>query len=79
MEKYPDFKRLFPPKDLEVMRKALENQTSISRNSLSRIEIAIARLNVKIAKLIRIIKNQKLVVQVILSHLMTSLILITNP
>lgn len=32
------------------MRKALENQTSIPRNSLSRIEIAIARFNAKINK-----------------------------
>lgn len=74
LEEYPDFKKLFPPKDLEVMRKALENQTSISRNSLSRIEIAIARLNVKIAKLIRIIKNQKLVTRVIISQITTSLL-----
>ena len=50
LEKYPDFKKLFLPKDLEAMRKALENQTSISGDSLSRIKVALVRFNAKINK-----------------------------
>ena len=50
LDKYPDFKKLFLPKDLEAMRKALENQTSISGDSLSRIKVALVRFNAKINK-----------------------------
>ena len=50
LEEYPDFKKLFLPKDLEAMRKALENQTSIYGDSLSRIKVALVRFNAKINK-----------------------------
>lgn len=50
LEKYPDFKKLFLPKDLEAMRKALENRTSISGDSLSRIKVALVLFNAKINK-----------------------------
>ena len=50
LDKYPDFKKLFLSKDLEAMRKALENQTSISGDSLSRIKVALVRFNAKINK-----------------------------
>ena len=50
LEEYPDFKKLFLPKDLEAMRKALENQTSIPGDSLSRIKVALVRFNAKINK-----------------------------
>ena len=50
LDKYPDLKALFLQKDLEVIRKALQNQTSIPRDSSLRIQIAIARLHAKIGK-----------------------------
>ena len=50
LEKYPDFKKLFLPKHLEVMRKALENQTLISGDSLLRVKVALVRFNTKISK-----------------------------
>lgn len=45
LDKYPDSKALFLQKDLEVIRKALQNQTSIPRDSSLRIQIAINRQN----------------------------------
>ena len=50
LDKYPDLKALFLQKDLEVIRKALQNQTSIPRDSSLRIQIAIVRLHAKIGK-----------------------------
>ena len=50
LDKYPDFKKLFLPKDLEAMRKALESRTSIPGDSLSRIKVALVRFNAKINK-----------------------------
>ncbi len=50
LDKYPDLKALFLQKDLEAIRKALQNQTSIPRDSSLRIQIAIVRLHAKIGK-----------------------------
>ena len=50
LDKYPDLKALFLQKDLEVIRKALQNQISIPRDSSLRIQIAIVRLHAKIGK-----------------------------
>lgn len=78
LEKYPDFKKLFLPKDLEAMRKALENQTSIPGDSLSRIKVALVLFNAKINKTRKKpkseLKNQKLVIRAIISQITTSLL-----
>ena len=74
LEEYPDFKKLFLPKDLEAMRKALENQTSISGDSLSRIKVALVRFNAEINKTHKNNKNQKLVTQATISQITTSLL-----
>lgn len=50
LEKYPDFKKLFPPKDLAVMKKIIKNQTSISGDSLLRVKVALVRFNAKISR-----------------------------
>lgn len=44
------FKKLFLPKDLEVMKKVIENQTLISGDSLLRVKVALVRFNAKISK-----------------------------
>lgn len=50
LEKYPDFKKLFTPKDLAVMKKIIKNQTSISGDSLLRVKVALVRFNAKISR-----------------------------
>lgn len=58
MEKYPDFKKLFLPKDLEVMKKVIENQTLISGDSLLRVEVALIQFNVEISKTHKRLKSE---------------------
>ena len=50
LEEYQIFKKLFLPKDLEVMKKVIENQTLISGDSLLRVKVALVRFNAKISK-----------------------------